>query len=297
MTNASTSSYLLAALLLSSLPLGASTVHAEGFWAHRIGERIDVAYGDDPLQKMDVYVHGQRVGEPRYFDVDPSPRPTLVWIHGGGWVAGDKSTQTTQLIPYLQRGWNVYNINYRQGPDTEPQAVDDVMCAYKFITEELNKFGQPTDQVVVSGASAGGHLSLVVGLLNTTGEHPCRSNHPPRAVVNWFGITDIEMVDEYLDEAMPQQNYARTWAGNVADVAKVSDAYSPMYLISDQAPPIITVHGTDDTVVPYEQGESFHSSLNTPNELVTLEGGNHSGFTEAQYQEALQRIFAFLEDH
>ena len=136
-----------------------------------------------------------------------------------------------------------------------------------------------------------------MGLLNTTGEHPCRTTTPPRAVVNWFGITDIEQVDEYLNETRPEQNYARTWAGSAADVAKVSADYSPMYLISDDAPPIISVHGTDDTVVPYEQGESFHSSLSTPNELVTLEGGNHSGFSDAQYQEAYERIFAFLEAH
>ena len=73
------------------------------------------------------------------------------------------------------------------------------MCAYKFITEQLAERGQPLDQIVVSGGSAGGHLSLTVGLLNSRGDHPCRAATPPRAVVNWFGITDIEAVDEYLN--------------------------------------------------------------------------------------------------
>lgn len=268
---------------------------ASQFWAHGFISRLDVAYGGHELQNMDVYMHGQRVGEPTYFQADNSPRPTLMWIHGGGWVGGDKSSQISQLIPYLQRGWNVFNVNYRQGPDTAPQAVDDVMCAYKAVVTALGERGQPINRIVVSGASAGGHLSLAVGLLNTTGNHPCRTESPPAAVVNWFGITDIELVDEFLEETRPEQNYARSWAGTQQGVEEVSAAYSPMYLINDKAPPIISIHGTDDTVVPYEQGESLHASLSTPNELVTLNGGNHSGFTDAQYQHAYARIFEFLQ--
>lgn len=279
-----------------ALSFSLSAAAAE-FWAHRLSKQIDVAYGDDPLQTMDVYLHGSRVGEPDYFAVDRDPRPTLMWIHGGGWIAGDKAAQIHHLIPYLERGWTVYNVNYRQGPDTAPLAVDDVMCAYRFIVAQLAEAGQPTDQIVVSGASAGGHLALIVGLLNSTGEHPCQTQTKPRAVVNWYGITDIELVDEHLNNTRPQSNYARSWAGSSAKINEVSADYSPLYLISDQAPPIISVHGTDDTVVPFEQGESLHASLSTANELVTLSGGTHGGFTDAQYQEAYQRIFAFLNAH
>jgi acetyl esterase/lipase len=274
-----------------------SPVHAESFWAHRITTQVNLAYGDDTLQTMDVFMHGSRLGEPNWFAEDTAPRPTLMWIHGGGWVAGDKASATSQLIPYLERGWNVFNVNYRQGANTAPQAVDDVMCAYKLITENLAERGQPTNQIVVSGASAGGHLALVVGLLNARSEHPCRVASAPHAVVNWFGITDIEMVDEYLQEQRPDGNYARTWAGSRDVVTTVSDAYSPMYLISDDAPPIITIHGTADSIVPFDQAESLHASLTTPNELVVLDGGNHSGFSEAQYQEAYRKIFSFLDAH
>ena len=280
------------------LLLFSSAAFADGFWAHRIAKQTDVAYGDDALQKWDAYFHGERVGEPTYFKADPEPRPTLVWIHGGGWVAGDKVSQIPQLIPYLERGWTVFNVNYRQGPGTAPLAVDDVMCAYQKIAAQLAERGQPTDRIVVSGASAGGHLALAVGLLNTTGNHPCRTKTPPRAVVNWYGITDIELVDEYLAATRAaDRNYARSWAGTQAKVAEVSSDYSPVLLINDDAPPIITIHGTADSVVPFDQAESFHSALTTPNELVALKDGNHSGFTDAQYQEAYEAIFTFLEAH
>ena len=49
------------------------------------------------------------LANPDYFAIDNDPRPILVWIHGGGWIAGDKAAEVPQLIPYLERGWNVVN--------------------------------------------------------------------------------------------------------------------------------------------------------------------------------------------
>jgi fermentation-respiration switch protein FrsA (DUF1100 family) len=49
-------------------------------------------------------------------------------------------------------------------------------------------------------------------------------------------------------------------------------------------------------VVPYEQATALHESLSTVNRLVTVKGGNHSGFTNAQYQEAYQTIFRFINE-
>ena len=285
-------------LLTALLPLATANAAqtADGFWGHRIGLQVDVAYGENPAQVFDLYLYGQRTGEPDYFAIDNDPRPILVWIHGGGWIAGDKAAEVPQLIPYLERGWNVVNVNYRQGPGTAPQAVDDVMCAYQRVIEIVEASGTPTDQVVVSGASAGGHLALLVGMLNSDGNHPCRTTSPPKAVVNWFGITDIEAVQEFLSETRPEGNYAAAWIGNAAKVNAISSRYSPLFLVTENTPPIITVHGDVDTVVPYEQASALHESLSTTNRLITIEDGNHSGFSDAQYRDAFQAIFQFIDD-
>jgi len=285
-------------LLTALLPLATANAAqtADGFWGHRIGLQVDVAYGENPAQVFDLYLYGQRTGEPDYFAIDNDPRPILVWIHGGGWVAGDKAAEVPQLIPYLERGWNVVNVNYRQGPGTAPQAVDDVMCAYQRVIEIVEASGIPTDQVVVSGASAGGHLALLVGMLNSDGNHPCRTASPPKAVVNWFGITDIEAVQEFLSETRAEGNYAAAWIGNAAKVNEISSQYSPLFLVTENTPPIITVHGDVDTVVPYEQASALHESLSTANRLITIEDGNHSGFSDAQYRDAFQAIFQFIDD-
>lgn len=278
-----------------AIVLSQATLAAE-FWGHRYSSQVNVSYGEQPAQVFDLYLYGQRTGEPDYFAADPAPRPTLIWIHGGGWVAGDKAREIPWLIPYLQRGWNVANVNYRQGPDTAPLAVDDVLCAYQRITEILTAASMPLDQVVVSGASAGGHLALVVGMRNSDGEHPCQVATPPKAIVNWFGITDIEAVHEFLRKTRPETNYAASWIGDLTRLSDISAAHSPLFLVSENTPPIITVHGDRDSVVPFEQATALHESLSTPNRLVTMEGGNHSGFSDTQYQNAYRAIFEFIND-
>lgn len=278
-----------------AIVLSQATLAAE-FWGHRYSSQVNVSYGEQPAQVFDLFLYGQRTGEPDYFAADPAPRPTLIWIHGGGWVAGDKAREIPWLIPYLQRGWNVANVNYRQGPDTAPLAVDDVLCAYQRITEILAAAGMPLDQVVVSGASAGGHLALVVGMRNSDGEHPCQVATPPKAIVNWFGITDIEAVHEFLRKTRPETNYAASWIGDLTRLSDISAAHSPLFLVSENTPPIITVHGDRDSVVPFEQATALHESLSTPNRLVTMEGGNHSGFSDTQYQNAYRAIFEFIND-
>ena len=143
-------------------------------------------------------------------------------------IAGDKAAEIPQLIPYLERGWNVVNANYRQGPGTAPQAVDDVMCAYRRVIEIVEASGMPTDQVVVSGYSAGGHLALLVGMLNSDGDHPC-GMRPPKAVVNWFALQTLRRCR--VSERNAAQGELRcSWIGNADKVTEISSQYSPLFL-------------------------------------------------------------------
>lgn len=274
---------------------------SEEFWSHRFDLTEDLAYGQDPAQRLDLYLQGSWIGEPDYFERAPDPRPTLLYIHGGGWTQGDKTEQAPWLLPYVQRGWHVANMTYRHGPRTAPSAVDDALCALKWIVDNAGRYGFDPGRIVVSGGSAGGHLALVAGILGPREGHPCHTgeNFRVSAVINWYGITDIAALDSYLADAMPEANYAREWAGGEARLAGLSDRYSPIHLVDDGAPPILTIHGEEDSIVPHEQAVSFHArlaELGTVHELHSLPGASHVGFTEAQFQEAFRAVFAFLDD-
>lgn len=269
-------------------------------WSHRIQPIPDLAYGPMPQQRLDLVLQVRRVGEPVFYEQLDSPSPLLVWIHGGGWIQGDKATQWNHIIPFLQRGWHVANVNYRQGPGTAPFAVEDCLLALGWLEANAETLRLKYDRIVVAGASAGGHLALTTGLMSSDEKRPelALSQHPVSAIVNWYGITDFAAVTAWLDETRSAGNYARIWAGP-RDIGELSAEYSPLAMIHDAAPPILTIHGDSDTVVPPTQATALHEALDRASlrgEHLSLVGGNHGGFTDAQYEQAFGTIFAFLSD-
>src|SRR5579884_3396171 len=61
-------------------------------------------------------------------------RPTLIYIHGGGWVLGTKESAVMSFLPWLEMGWNVINVEYRLSHVAlAPAAVEDCLCALKFV--------------------------------------------------------------------------------------------------------------------------------------------------------------------
>jgi len=177
---------------------------------------------------------------------------------------------------------------------TAPQAIDDALCAYKFVVDEARKTGR-SNRFVVSGSSAGGHLALLVGILNNSGDdHPCKAAVAPSAIVSWYGITDIALTEKFSAEINPGDNFSLTWTGSKARVAEISARYSPLFLVTDRTPPIITIHGNADNVAPYSQAIALHAALRTRNRLITIEGGKHGGFSDPQTRDSLAAIFAFL---
>jgi acetyl esterase/lipase len=271
------------------------------YWATRYSEATDIKYGNEEQQKLDIYSQGQWIGEPDYWKSDTIAHKTLIYIHGGGWLGGSKDQITPFIISYLQRGWNVVNLDYRTGEGTAPQAVDDCMEAIQWIARHAKNFNIDTEHVVISGESAGGHLALITGLLNSIpGSHKYYSGDSLKikAIVNWYGITDIAGVDTFYKEQNQESNYASIWVGNPKRMDSISNAFSPVKRITPSTPPIISVHGKKDSVVPYEQAVTLHELLKKAgirNELVSIEDGKHLGFTDKEYQYIYTRIFDFLD--
>lgn len=298
-------SFFLLALILFSCKNNhkKSDFNQEGtiFWGTRYSEATNVKYGEAAEQKLDIYSQGQWIGEPTYWKSDSVKHPTLVYIHGGGWLGGSKDQITPFIISYLQKGWNVVNVDYQTGEGTAPRAVDDCMEAIQWIARNAKNFNIDTEHVVISGESAGGHLALITGMLNSIpGSHRFYSGDSLKinAIVNWFGITDIAGVDDFYKKQNQESNYASIWVGNPNRMDSISKVFSPVNRITASTPPIITIHGKLDSVVPYELTTAFHNSLSKAgikNELVTIDDGKHLGFTDIEYQYIYTRIFDFLD--
>ncbi|MDH4045066.1 MAG: alpha/beta hydrolase [Gemmatimonadota bacterium] len=241
--------------------------------------------------KLDIYA-------PR----DTSVRaPTLVYIHGGGWVGGAKEQNLMALMPYLMNGWTVVNVEYRLGRIAQaPAAVEDCRCALRWILERADQYGIDRDRVVVTGHSAGGHLSLTTGMLPVSAglDRECAGTGEitVAAIVNWYGITDV--VD--LLDGPNTKSYAVAWLGSRPDRNAIAEWLSPLTYVRPGLPPIITIHGDADGVVPYAHATRLHAALDAagvPNELVTIPGGGHGGFPAAQNAQAYAAIEGFLAKH
>lgn len=271
------------------------------FWSLHFSQAHGVAYGSLPDQQMDIYSQGTWIGEQQYWQSDTVLHPTLVYIHGGGWLGGTRNQITPFIIPYLEKGYNVVTLDYRTGPGTAPQAIDDCMMALQWISRHAGDYNINRQQVVVSGESAGGHLALISGMLNSiNGSHRyyCGDSLKVQAIVNWFGISDIAGVNTFYCAKGETKNYVSIWIDDSTRIDSISNAFSPLRRIEPGIPPIISIHGKKDSVVPFAQSDAFHQSLSQQglrNELVAFDNGKHLGFTADEFDEAFSRIFNFIQ--
>jgi acetyl esterase/lipase len=233
-----------------------------------------------------------------------SPSPTVIVIHGGGWVGGKKETAILWLLPYFEMGFAVVNVEYRLAKVAlAPAAVEDCRLALQWVIRNAEKYGFDTTRILVTGGSAGGHLSLMTGMLNEEAGFDApkswyRTNPPLQvaAIVNWYGITDVKD----LLSGPNRQDYAVSWLGSLSNREELAVRVSPLTYVRKDLPPILTIHGTKDGLVPYDHAVRLHEALDgvgVANKLITVPDGGHGGFSKEKNRELQGAIRAFLREH
>src|SRR5271170_3466455 len=191
--------------------------------------------------KLDVYKRRDANG----------PQPTLIWIHGGGWTGGAKESAILSLMPWMEMGWNIVNVEYRLARvSLAPAAVEDCLCALRWVAAQAKTYGFDTTRIVVSGDSAGGHLALTTGMIPESAglDRECPGAALPKvaAIIDWYGITDVADVIDGPHRA----NLAAQWLGSLPNRDEVARRVSPLTYVRAGLPPILTIHGDSDQLVP-----------------------------------------------
>lgn len=258
---------------------------------------------DGVEQKLDIYVAK---------NTDGKPRPTVFYIHGGGWMGGSKEADSLHLMPYLEQGFNAVNVEYRLGTTAlAPAAVEDVRCALRWVFQNGKHFGIDKTKIVVSGNSAGGHLALMTGMLPASAglDRRCPTGNvqrgwpgsaaadeaemPVAAIVNWYGITDVAD----LLSGSNARDYAVQWFGSQMNRDAIAQRVSPQTYVRKELPPVLTIHGDKDDIVPYSHAQVLHKKLDKAganHQFYTVKGGGHGNFSEAENQKIFQEIWRFL---
>ncbi|MGH9201371.1 MAG: alpha/beta hydrolase fold domain-containing protein [Vicinamibacterales bacterium] len=230
-----------------------------------------------------------------------APVPTLIYIHGGGWTGGSKEGSSLTFLPFLQMGWNVVNVEYRLARvSMAPAAVEDCLCALRWVYRNAKQYNFDLNKLVVTGNSAGGHLALTTGMVPVSAglDRQCPGTEALRvaAVINWYGITDV--VD--LLDGPNMKTYAVQWLGSLPGREEIARRASPLTYVRAGGPPVLTIHGDADPVVPYTHATRLKQALDksaVSNELVTIPNGRHGGFNRQETLMIYGTIRRFLTQH
>lgn len=230
------------------------------FWMrHPDVERVrDVSYGPARQRNLlDVYRCRSR----------PTGAPVLLQIHGGGWAISNKNQQGKPIMLHMaSRGWVCVAPNYRLSPRaTWPAQIEDVKRALAWIREHVHEFGGDPSLVLVTGGSAGGHLTALAALSANDPDFQQGFEHVDTTVqgaIPLYGIYDVTD----LQRSRLHRRTIKFWERFVMKkrLAAHREAFeraSPMHRVREDAPPFFVVHGRNDTLAPVDDARRFAAEL------------------------------------
>jgi acetyl esterase/lipase len=195
-------------------------------------------------------------------------RPALMQIHGGAWVLGDKREQGLPLLNHMAaQGWVGFNVNYRLSPGVAlPEHLHDLKRGLVWIKEHAEEYGIDPDFICVTGGSAGGHLTALMGLTPNDPRYQPGfedADTTVAAAVPFYGIYDFtdagafgadpEVFRRFL-EPIVMQAFLEEEPERFREV-------SPLHRVRADAPPFFVVHGDRDTLAPVEDARAFVEAL------------------------------------
>ena len=227
---AETGGRLLAALL-SAAVLGGCTAAAflvanvpSAFGPYE--RTVNVAYGAEPRQRLDVYVPEEPAKE---------SRAVIVFIHGGSWNSGSKDQYRFVGSSLAERGFVAVLPNYRLNPAVRfPDFVADAAAAMAWTLQNIERYGGDSRRVFVMGHSAGAHIALLLAMDRRYLAAVGASADDLRGVIGLSGPYDFKLDSDLL----------RAVFGSARDVEQTQ----PVYFARGDAPPLLLIHGTDDVV-------------------------------------------------
>jgi acetyl esterase/lipase len=256
-------------------------------------------------------VGGLKIQADVYRPDNARPRPVLVWLHGGALMMGSRKWVPPDLMTLCRsEGYCLVSADYRLAPQVKlPEIIADLKDFMRWVSEKgPGLFHADASKVVVAGGSAGGYLTMMAGIIEPR----------PKGLVAYYGYGDVDgpwyttpsehyrkqpliskedaykgMTPEVVTESGPgpfnrgrlylyfRQNGLWTKEVSGFDPATEKsklDPYCPVRNITPQYPPIVMLHGTDDTDVPCQESRDMAEQLKKSNvryEFFEIQHGNH----------------------
>lgn len=268
-----------------------------------VREQRDIAYGSAPEERLDIYLPPGGA-QPR--------KPTIVWIHGGAFVAGDRQDVAPYLKVLAGRGYPAVAIGYTRAPTARyPGPVLQANAALGFLQREGPRLGLDPQRIVLAGDSAGAHIAsqLATGLTGPDyaaliGLKPAIEPAALKGTVLFCGLFDPTALDltgplgTFLRAAL----FGYFGTANPLDSERITQAALPRYVTEAFPPSFISV-GNGDPLAP--QSVVMAQALRDRGVRVDalFFPSEHEPRLQHEYQfdldsspgrEALERLTAFL---
>jgi acetyl esterase/lipase len=212
----------------------------------------------------------------------------IVWVHGGAWRSGSKSSMPLQTL--VERGYAVASVDYRLTPVAPfPAQIHDLKGAIRFLRASATKFGFEEKQFAIAGASAGGHLAALVGVTNrdkdlegTIGENP-ETSSDVQAIVSFYGMSNLTTI---LAQSTPHGLKVRVPAlelllgGQPEARPDIAQRASPVFHVDANDPPLLLLHGDQDPQAPINQSHELqgaYEKMGQQVQFVVVHGAAHGG--------------------
>jgi len=234
-------------------------------------------------QKLDLYIPESE-----------GPMPCLIWIHGGAWRTGSKEGLPRVVDMLLDHDYIIASIGYRLSSEAIfPAQIFDCKTAIRFLKINAGKYGIDPEKIAVAGSSAGGHL---VALLGTSAGVPSLEDKSMgsgnissrvHAVVDYFGPTDFMIMDELpgickdpMVHLVPDSPESLLLGCDIRQCPEKVKWANPITYITEDDPPFLILHGTDDCTVTPQSSVLLEKALKekgVPVSLHLLPGAGHGG--------------------
>lgn len=219
-----------------------------------VEEILNIEYGAGGESKlcMDLYLPKGRT----------KAKPAIMFIHGGAWKSGKRGDMKFYCVKFAEKGYITSTVTYRLIREAPfPAAVHDVKCAVRWLRANAGKYKIDAEHIVVSGNSAGGHLSMMIGYSDDPSLEGSGGNNGVSskvcAVVNFYGPTDLT-----TDFAKKQGVVEEFMGGKTFEEAPdIYKSASPLFHLTRNDPPTLIFQGTIDSTVPVVQADRLAEKL------------------------------------
>lgn len=202
-----------------------------------------------------------------------SDLPVFLFVHGGGWTGGDPQRSSRDIYHALALdGWAAVAIRYPFAPHaTVADQIEVVRRAVAWVTDADGSHGIRASALVVGGGSAGGLLAATAVLADES------TRRAVDALVGLYGVYDI--ANRYRTHARWLSVERVVMKARYRDAPEAYEAVSPIDHVGDDTPPVLLVHGTHDTLVPFGEARLFERTLRDagrPVDVIPVHGAQHA---------------------